>query len=70
MIDKEIENLIKENFKNMVLRLHELNMNDRESLLSEFNEWIIDDFKSEDILMLPYEAYTDRLNKNLNQENL
>tara|TARA_Y100000589_G_scaffold330696_1_gene381160 strand:+ start:1833 stop:2045 length:213 start_codon:yes stop_codon:yes gene_type:complete len=70
MIDKEIENLIKENFKNMVLRLHELNMNDRESLLSEFNEWIIDDFKSENILMLPYEAYTDRLNKNLNQENL
>ena len=69
MIDKEIENLIKENFVNIVLRIDELNSKDRESLIYEFKEWIIDDLHTINILMLPYEAYTDRLNKDCNLEN-
>ena len=69
MIDKEIEHLIKENFVNIVLRIHELNSKDRESLIYEFKEWIIDDIHSRNILMLPYEAYTDSLNKDCNSEN-
>ena len=63
MKDKKIEKLIKEIFKDTALRLYELNYKDRNSLLAEYREWIHEDFKKENILMLPYEAYTIRLEK-------
>ena len=60
----EIENLIKENIKDIALRIYELNKEDRKSLLAEYREWIMNDLDSEEIMMLPYEAYTDRLDPN------
>ena len=63
MKDKKIEKLIKEIFKDIALRLNELNYKDRNSLLAEYREWIHEDFKKENILMLPYEAYTIRVEK-------
>ena len=63
MKDKKIEKLIKEIFKDTALRLYELNYKDRNSLLAEYREWIHEDFKRENILMLPYEAYTIRVEK-------
>ena len=60
----EIENLIKENFKDTALRIHELDNEDRYSLLAEYREWILKDLNFEEIMMLPYEAYTNNLNKN------
>ena len=63
MKDKKIEKLIKEIFKDIALRLYELNYKDRNSLLAEYREWIHEDFKKENILMLPYEAYKIRLEK-------
>ena len=62
--NKELENLIKENFKDTALRIFELDNKDRKSLLSEYKEWIMNDLDFEEIMMLPYEAYTDRLDKN------
>ena len=64
MRKKELENLIKENFKDTALRIYELNNDDRKSLLSEYREWIIDDLNIEEVMMLPYEAYTDKLDPN------
>ena len=64
MIKKEIENLIKENFKDTALRIDELDNEDRKSLLVEYREWIMNDLDSEEVLMLPYEAYTDKLDPN------
>ena len=61
---EEIENLIKENFKDTALRIYELNNEDRKSLLAEYREWIINDLKPEEVMMLPYEAYTDKLDSN------
>ena len=61
---KEIENLIKENFKDTALRIYELDNEDRKSLLAEYREWIMNDLDSEDVMMLPYEAYTDKLDSN------
>ena len=61
MTDKKLEKLIKEIFKDIALRLCELNYDDRNSLLSEYREWIHDDLEQEKILMLPYEAYTIRV---------
>ena len=61
---KELENLIKENFKDTALRIHELDNEDRYSLLAEYREWILKDLNFEEIMMLPYEAYTNNLNKN------
>ena len=61
---KEIENLIKENFKDTALRIYELDFEDRKSLLAEYREWIMNDLDSEEIMMLPYEAYTDKLDPN------
>ena len=55
----EIENLIKENIKDTALRVYELDNEDRKSLLAEFREWIMNDLDSEEVMMLPYEAYTD-----------
>ena len=63
MIDKKLEKLIKEIFKDIALRLCELNYKDRNSLLAEYREWIHEDFEKEKILMLPYEAYTIRVQK-------
>ena len=63
MKDKKIEKLIKEIFKDIALRLCELNYKDRNSLLAEYREWIHEDFEKEKILMLPYEAYTIRVDK-------
>ena len=64
MKDKEIENLIKENLKNTALRIYELNNEDRKSLLEEYKEWIMYDINFEQVMMLPYEAYTDNLDFN------
>ena len=61
---QEIENLIKENFKDTALRIHELDKEDRKSLLAEYKEWIMNDLDFEEVMMLPYEAYTDRLDSN------
>ena len=61
---KEIENLIKENFKDTALRIYELDNEDGKSLLAEYREWIIKDLNSEEVMMLPYEAYTDKLDRN------
>jgi len=63
MTNKKTEKLIKEIFKDIALRLYELNYKDRISLLSEYREWIHNDLKKEKILMLPYEAYTIRVKK-------
>ena len=63
MKDKKLEKLIKEIFKDIALRLCELNYKDRNSLLAEYREWIHEDFEKDKILMLPYEAYTIRVEK-------
>ena len=64
MRKKEIENLIKENLKDTALRIYELDHEDRKSLLAEYREWIMNDLDFEGIMMLPYEAYTDKLDSN------
>ena len=64
MRKKEIENLIKENFKDTALRIFELDNEDRKSLLSEYREWIMNDLNIKEVMMLPYEAYTDKLDSN------
>ena len=64
----ELENLIKENLKDTALRLYELDDEDRKSLLAEYKEWIINELNSEEIMMLPYEAYTDHIDKNFLDE--
>ena len=61
---KEIENLIKENFKDTALRIYELNNEDRKSLLAEYREWIMNDLNINEVMMLPYEAYTNELDSN------
>ena len=60
----EIENLIKENIKDTALRIYELNNEDRKCLLAEYREWIVNDLDCEEVMMLPYEAYTDKLDSN------
>ena len=60
----EIENLIKENIKDTALRIYELDNEDRKSLLEEYREWIMNDLDFEEVMMLPYEAYTDKLDSN------
>ena len=64
MKKNELENLIKENFKDTALRIYELDNADRNSLLAEYREWIMNDLDFEEIMMLPYEAYTDKLDPN------
>ena len=61
MRNKKIENLIKESFKDTALRIFELDNEDRKSLLAEYKEWIMDDLDFQEVMMLPYEAYTDKL---------
>ena len=70
MRKKEIENLIKENFKDTALRIYELDDEDRKSLLAEYREWIMNDLDCVEIMMLPYEAYTDKLDSNFIDEAL
>ena len=64
MRDQEIKNLIKENLKDTALRIYELDNEDRKSLLAEYREWIMNDLGFEEVMMLPYEAYTDKLDFN------
>ena len=66
----EIENLIKENIKDTALRIYELDAEDRKSLLAEYREWIMNDLEFEEVMMLPYEAYTDKLDSNLIDDSL
>ena len=70
MKNEEIENLIKENLKDTALRIYELNNEDRRCLLAEYKEWIINELNSVEILMLPYEAYTDKFDSNFFDESL
>jgi len=70
MRDKEIENLIKENLKDTALRIYELNFEDRKSLLEEYKEWIMYELNFKEIMMLPYEAYTDKLDSNSLEDSL
>ena len=70
MSKKEIENLIKENFKNTALRIYELNNKDRKSLLAEYREWIMNDLDFVEVMMLPYEAYTDKLDSDFIDDTL
>ena len=70
MMRKEIENLIKENFKDTALRIYELNNEDRKSLLAEYREWIMNDLNIKEVMMLPYEAYTDKLDSNYLDDSL
>ena len=64
MKENELENLIKENFKDTALRIYELDSEDRNSLLAEYREWILNDLDFEEVMMLPFEAYTDKLDPN------
>ena len=70
MRNEEIENLIKENLKDTALRIYELDNEDRKSLLAEYKEWILNELNSVEILMLPYEAYTDKFDSNFFDESL
>ena len=70
MRKKEIENLIKENFKDTALRIYELDNGDRKSLLAEYREWIMNDLDFVEVMMLPYEAYTDKLDSNFIDDTL
>ena len=45
----------------IILRIYELNNEDRKSLLAEYREWIMNDLNIKEVMMLPYEAYTDKL---------
>jgi len=67
---KDIENLIKENFKDTALRIYELDNEDRKSLLAEYREWIMNDLNCVEVMMLPYEAYTDKLDSNFIDDTL
>ena len=67
---KEIENLIKENFKDTALRIYELDNEDRKSLLAEYREWIVNDLDSIEVMMIPYEAYTDKLDSKFIDDTL
>tara|TARA_Y100000589_G_scaffold215297_1_gene203131 strand:- start:92 stop:304 length:213 start_codon:yes stop_codon:yes gene_type:complete len=65
MSDIELEKLIKECLKDIAIRIYDLNKEDRKSLLAEYRELIINDINIEEILMLPFEAYTDNIENNL-----
>ena len=63
MNKKEIEKLIKENLKDIALRIYELDKKDRNSLIAEYKEWILNELEFAEIMMLPYEAYTSKLER-------
>ena len=66
----EIENLIKENIKDTALRIYELDNEDKKSLLAEYREWVMNDLDCIEVMMLPYEAYTDKLDSNFLEDSL
>ena len=68
MNQKEMKKLIKEYFKDLALKIYEMDYEDRKSLLAEYKEWILKDLNLDEILMLPYEAYTNDLIEEKNQE--
>ncbi|WP_288262624.1 hypothetical protein [uncultured Prochlorococcus sp.] len=70
MKKKELENLIKENIKDTALRIYQLDKKDRNSLLAEYREWILNDLDFEEVMMLPYEAYTDKLDTKFLDDSL
>ena len=57
MNKKELENLIKENLKDTALRIHELDIKDRNSLIAEYKEWILNEHHFDEVMMLPV-SYT------------
>ena len=63
MNKKELENLIKENIKDTALRIHELDNKDRNSLIAEYKVWILHELDFDEVMMLPYEAYTNKLDR-------
>ena len=63
MNNKQLENLIKENLKDTALRIHELDNKDRISLITEYKEWILYELDLNEVMMLPYEAYTNKLDR-------
>ena len=65
MNKKELENMIKENLKDTALRIHELDNKDRNSLIAEYKEWILNDLDFAEVMMLPYEAYTNKLDRDI-----
>ena len=64
MNKKDLEKLIKESLKDIAIRIYDLNLEDRKSLLDEYKELITDDINIDEILMLPFEAYTDHIENN------
>jgi len=68
MNNNELENLIKENLKDTALRIYELDKKDRNSLIAEYKEWILHELDFEEIMMLPYEAYTSKLDRDFLDE--
>ena len=62
MNKKDLEKLIKESLKDIAIRIYDLNLEDRKSLLDEYKELIINDINIEEILMLPFESYTNNEN--------
>ena len=64
MNKKDLEKLIKESLKDIAIRIYDLDMADRKSLLDEYKELIINDINIEEILMLPFESYTDNTENN------
>ena len=69
-MNNKIEKLIKESFKDIAIRLCDLNFEDRNSLLAEYREWILYEIDFEKIQMLPYEAYTQIHETEINDDNL
>ena len=63
MNKKELENLIKENLKDTALRIYELDVEDKNSLIAEYKEWILNELDFDEVMMLPYEAYTNHLDR-------
>ena len=51
MNKKELENLIKENLKDTALRIYELDIKDRNSLIAEYKEWILHELDFAEVMM-------------------
>jgi len=49
---------------NAKTRINLLDNSDKKCVLEEYKEWIMNDLDSEEVMMLPYEAYTDKLDSN------
>ena len=65
MNKKELENLIKEKLKDTALLIHELDNKDRNSLIAEYKERILHELDFDKVMMLPYEAYTNKFDRDL-----